>query len=118
MPIQICSSKATRSSTTLPSTTTSSTAPPQTPPFKTTNNPIEGFPQHIKKQLLVDIKEGGGIYCTKFKHLCNHNPQLYGQPASLRCRQAQNKHQKWKSLDLAGYFQLLHKFGVVPNRIE
>jgi hypothetical protein len=65
MPVQTCGSKAT-SSTTSPSPYrghTNRTPPPST--LKLSSNLAE-LPQHIHKQLLLDIKEGGGIYCTTF----------------------------------------------------
>jgi hypothetical protein len=114
MPVQTCGSKAT-SSTTSPSPYRGHTNRTPSPSTLKLSSNLAELPQHIHKQLLLDIKEGGGIYCTKFQHHGNWKPELYGNPATLQRWQAQNKHHQWKSLDLASYYKLLLKFGVLPN---
>jgi hypothetical protein len=73
----------------------------------------KGFSNHLQKQLLQDIQNGGGLNSCRLKNICNRNSDSYGKPSSDLRKRIQNQVYRWKKLNSYQYAKLLHDFGVL-----
>jgi hypothetical protein len=87
-----------------------------------------GVPIWVQKKLLQLIESQGGLRLTSVKHLCESDPDSFGEKGSARRRQIQNlvnRFKNWKdskyyayldSLDVEAHSQLLRQAKAPPSR--
>ena len=73
-----------------------------------------GLSLSLQSQPLRDIEDQGGRTAKSvLRIILNSKSDIYGEPNSKLCRQAQNKFLRWKTLSSKQYLLLLNRFGIL-----